>query len=49
MVEGILCLATLAQRFTAEVEKDHKVEIECRLTLRPHRGLPMRLSPRRAA
>jgi cytochrome P450 len=49
MVEGILCLATLAQRFTAEVEKDHKVEIECRLTLRPHQGLPMRLSPRRAA
>ncbi len=49
MVEGILCLATLAQRFTAEVEKDHKVEIECRLTLRPHQGLPMRLSPRRGA
>lgn len=48
LVEGILCLATLAQRFTAEVEKNHNVEIECRLTLRPHQGLPMRLSPRRA-
>jgi cytochrome P450 len=49
LVEGILCLATLAQRFTAEVQKNHKVEIECRLTLRPQQGLPMRLAPRRAA
>lgn len=49
LIEGILCLATLAQRFSAEVEENHKVEIECRLTLRPHQGLPMRLRPRKAA
>ena len=49
LVEGILCLATLAQRFTAEVDQNHRVEIECRLTLRPHQGLPMRLTPRMPA
>jgi cytochrome P450 len=49
LIEGILCLATLAQRFSAEVADNHKVAIECRLTLRPHQGLPMRLTPRRAA
>ena len=44
---GILCLATLAQRFRARVEPGHRVEIECRLTLRPKGGLPMILEPRR--
>lgn len=46
LTEGILCLATLAQRFRPRLAADHKVEIECRLTLRPKGGLPMRLMPR---
>jgi len=46
LTEGILCLATLAQRFTAQIEPGHEVAIECRLTLRPRQGLPMRLIPR---
>ncbi len=47
LTEGILCLATLAQRFRARVAPGHKVEIECRLTLRPLGGLPMVLEARR--
>ena len=46
LTEGILCLATLAQRFVATVIPQHQVEIECRLTLRPKGGLPMTLTPR---
>ncbi len=46
LTEGILCLATLANRFRAEVVAGHKVDIECRLTLRPHGGLPMHLERR---
>lgn len=43
MTEGILCLATLAQRFRPRLVPNYKVEIECRLTLRPKGGLPMYL------
>ena len=43
LVEGILCIATLAQAFRASVKPNHHVEIECRLTLRPKGGLPMML------
>lgn len=46
LTEGILCLATLAQRFDAQVKPGHQVDIECRLTLRPKGGLPMILSRR---
>lgn len=46
LTEGILCLATLAQRFRARVKTGHQVEIECRLTLRPKGGLPMVLESR---
>jgi len=46
LVEGILCLAILAQSFTPRKVEDHEVQIECRLTLRPKDGLPMRLIPR---
>lgn len=46
LTEGILCLATLAQRFEARLQPGHRVAIECRLTLRPQRGLPMLLTPR---
>lgn len=45
LTEGILCLATLAQRFRAKLKVGHEVEIECRLTLRPQDGLPMQLEP----
>ncbi|MHB1230331.1 MAG: cytochrome P450 [Halothiobacillus sp.] len=46
LTEGILCLATLAQRFEAKLQPDHVMGIECRLTLRPKDGLPMTLAPR---
>ena len=46
LTEAIICLAALAQRFEARIRKDHSVEIECRLTLRPRDGLPMQLSKR---
>jgi cytochrome P450 len=46
LTEGVLCLATLAQRYRLRLPQDHKVEIECRLTLRPRGGLPMRLEKR---
>ena len=46
LTEGILCIATLAQAFKARVKTGHDVNIECRLTLRPKNGLPMRLSKR---
>lgn len=46
LYEGVLCLATLAQRFTPKLTRDHTMEIECRLTLRPKGGLPMTLQPR---
>nr|WP_299201314.1 cytochrome P450 [uncultured Amphritea sp.] len=46
LTEGILCLATLAQRYQLRLRDNHKVDIECRLTLRPKGGLPMILSKR---
>jgi cytochrome P450 len=46
LIEGILCLATLAQRFEARLQPGHQVGLECRLTLRPRGGLPMLLEPR---
>ncbi|MDX2423482.1 MAG: cytochrome P450 [Amphritea sp.] len=46
LTEGILCLATLAQRFELRLPENHQVEIECRLTLRPKDGLPMVLKKR---
>ncbi|MEB3312090.1 MAG: cytochrome P450 [Snowella sp.] len=45
MMEGILCLATLAQRFQPRLIPQHRVSIECRITLRPEGGLPMYLNP----
>ncbi|MGB0467134.1 MAG: cytochrome P450 [Pontibacterium sp.] len=46
LIEAILCLATLAQRFHLRLPPSHQVEIECRLTLRPKDGLPMILEKR---
>lgn len=47
MTEGILCLATLAQRFEPRLIPQNRVSIECRITLRPEGGLPMYLNPLR--
>jgi cytochrome P450 len=46
LTEGVLCLATLAQRFRPRLVDANGVAIECRLTLRPRGGLPMRLERR---
>jgi cytochrome P450 len=41
LVESVLCLATLAQRFRLTAAPGSVVETQCRLTLRPSGGLPM--------
>lgn len=46
LTEAILCLAILAQRFELELEAGRKVDVSCRLTLRPEGGLPMRVKSR---
>lgn len=46
LTEAILCLAILAQRFRVRVAANHKVEPQCRLTLRPRGGLPATLERR---
>jgi cytochrome P450 len=45
MTEAILCIATIAQAFMLRVEPGHRVEVACRLTIRPGEKLPMRLYP----
>jgi cytochrome P450 len=47
LTEGVLCLATLAQRFTLRLDRPGPVMPVCRLTLRPEGGLPMIATPRR--
>ncbi len=47
LVEGITCLALIAQSFTPKLAENHQVDIECRLTLRPKDGLPKKLVPRK--
>jgi cytochrome P450 len=49
LTEAILCIATLAQEFQLRVKPGHKVEVQCRLTLRPGDHLPMHLNRREAA
>ncbi len=46
LTEAILCLAILAQRFRVRMLEGHKVEPQCRLTLRPKGGLPVTLHRR---
>ena len=46
LTEAIICLATLAQRFTLELEPGHVVEPVCLVSLRPGDHLPMRLHRR---
>jgi cytochrome P450 len=45
LTESILCLAILAQKFAPRLLPGHKVNIDCRLTLRPGERLPMFLDP----
>ena len=46
LTEAVLCLAILAQRFELVLEPGHRVEVSCRLTLRPDGGLPMMIRRR---
>jgi len=46
MNEVVISLATLAQAFVLRLDPGREVGYECRLTLRPAAGLPMRLEPR---
>lgn len=46
LTEAVICLATLAQAFALRIPAGHAQGYECRLTLRPADGLPMRLEAR---
>lgn len=46
LTEALLCLATLAQKFTLRMQPGYDVKPICRLTLRPDGGLPMTVHPR---
>jgi cytochrome P450 len=43
MTEAILCIATIAQAYMLRFEASHRVDVVCRLTVRPGEKLPMRL------
>jgi cytochrome P450 len=45
-MEGVLILATLAQRWRFRLEAGTRVEPEALITLRPRNGLPMRAQRR---
>lgn len=45
-MEGVLVLATLAQRYKLRHDARHKVVPEPLFTLRPHAGMPMHVQPR---
>jgi cytochrome P450 len=47
LTEAVLCLATLAQRFTLRLDRPGPVMPVCRLSIRPQGGLPMIVTPRR--
>lgn len=47
LTEAIICLATLAQCFTLELEPGYRVEPVWQVSLRPGEKLPMRLHRRR--
>ena len=47
LTEAILSIATIAQSFMLRLVPGHRVEVACRLTLRPGDRLPMQLIPRR--
>ncbi|MEM9221077.1 MAG: cytochrome P450 [Pseudomonadota bacterium] len=43
MTEAMICLAVLVQTFEMRLAEGHRVNVECRLTLRPGSRLPMRI------
>jgi hypothetical protein len=43
ITEAILCIATIAQTFRLRLKPGHRVEVACRLTIRPGERLPMQL------
>jgi cytochrome P450 len=43
MTEAIMCIATIAQAFIMRLNPGHRVEVACRLTIRPGSKLPMQL------
>lgn len=45
-MEGILVLATIAQRWRLQLMPDHPIELEPRITLRPKYGIRMVVEPR---
>ncbi len=45
-MEGVLLLATLAQRWRLSLVKNHPVDIKALITLRPKYGMQMTVSPR---
>jgi cytochrome P450 len=49
LTEAILCIATLAQAFKLRLSPGHRVDLACRLTLRPGDRLPMQIVPRAPA
>lgn len=49
LVEAILCLAILLQKFKVTLLPDYTARPVCRLTLRPHDGLPIQIQPRKPA
>lgn len=46
LMEATICLATLMQRFSLRLADGHRAGYECRLTLRPIEGLPMKVERR---
>jgi cytochrome P450 len=46
LTEAVLSLATLAQKFRFETREDYVAEPLCRLTLRPHDSLPLKVFKR---
>ena len=45
-MEGVLCLATLGQKWTLRLAPEHKVSLQPQLTLRARHGIKMRLEAR---
>ena len=46
LTEAILCVATLAQRFTLRLAAGHEMQPICRVSLRPGDSLPMTIHRR---
>ncbi|GAA0409734.1 cytochrome P450 [Cocleimonas flava] len=46
IIESVLSIAILAQKFRLSLDENQKVEHECRLTLRPKGRLPMKIQNR---